>query len=248
MPKGDGQGGNNGKGEERGPRSADELLLRRIATHEQNIKDGFDPLFQAEMIARCHEQLAKLKESPWPLEAMERCDPLKMSLTALGLSERTGSALEKRGVIWSGQLCEWTEAMLLLVPNFAAKTVHDIRFALAEVGLSLREPAEDEEAAIPPPVEQRPGNATAIIEQFRARQRRMVLALASGATMRAASAAGGVTGDSTGSAAHVRRTILDQLKRGESPDSVARYFRFRAGTAPFRDAVGYIQRLQVKYA
>lgn len=233
--------------DDQSPRSPDELLLRRIKLHRENIKAGFDPLFQNEMIARCQDQLQQLKSAEWSLEAMEQCDPLKRSLTSLGLGERACNALERYGVIWSGELCQWTEAMLLLVPNFGAKAIHEIRYALAEARLHLREPAEGEEAILPAMrfdaeearKKERASHRKLPAETAR-RLRGVILMLAEGRTEAEVNERYAVpTGYRI--AKYAKDRIRARLLAGECPRALARWLGFRFGQAGYKSAVEYFE-------
>jgi hypothetical protein len=269
MPRGDGQGGNNGQGEERGPRSLDEILAAKLKLHEQAAAGEIDSKesreFHAFAAEKVRAELAELVErGAGMLEAIEgrsrlaevlaidgeRIEPRQIAVAQLGLSQRTLNGLEEYGILWAGELSEWTEAMVRCGKNFGTKAVEEIRAALAGVGLRLREPREGEEAALPSRHSADRTASRASPQLIAARQnepvkrKRLLATLAGGASQGEAVAAIGLNKSQFGVATRLKRAIRDRLQAGDEAAQIAADEGFPPGSALGEEIAAYIETLR----
>lgn len=85
--------------------------------------------------------------TPYAWMAQPLPAPLSVKLRELDVSVRLENCCAREGIYTLGDLCRWTEARLLQVPNLGPKTIREIKGILEDHGLSLHAGGTEEGAA-----------------------------------------------------------------------------------------------------
>lgn len=272
MPKGDGQGGNQTRpgGTPSVELSKLDILLARMELHREAAKGESGshepPEYHAEMADKVWAQIQELvDDTQWKLEALQggaqllesmsqqrrtEGDPSELAIAQLDICERTLNTLDEHGVIWVRELVEWTGPMILATRNSGETTLREIRKALADVGLKLREPRRGEEPTIP--LERhgvrRHRNGTKDSRKRTElgdgeRNRRIIRGLVDGLSGTQINATIGLSKNSNWWPDEIKRRIKKQLASGDSPQEAATFFGFKRSDACFGKIVSYIAGL-----
>lgn len=201
---------------------------------------AIDPRLHEVRAAVVAAQLAEFDVAPRRAPARE---PGETAVAELDLPLRTVNGLECEGVLFASELAGWSRGQLLSLPNFGVRLVGQIELALAKLGLSLRDAAEElPEPPRGPQVEKLPRRCDSQRPQrVAAAYREALLALADG--VRGREVRSRVKGAGKWHAEEVKRRCRRRKAKGCSAEEIAASFGFAPGERDFLRVVAWVGAL-----